>query len=414
MVFLTGSVMPKQGKGTRNYYLSNIVAFSLSWILWSPFTRATMIYFQLFLLELGANTIIVGYILAVSTLILGFTRIIGGYLADYYGRKKIIVILTYGASLGYLMHALAPDWRYILLASVFMNITLLYQPAISAILADSLPKEHRGIGFASINVLPSLVSISAPYLALYVVSRYGLVFGVRLLFFLAFAMGLVVATLRLFLLKETLRIKINGNNGDVINHFKLSYKRAFSFLSANLRPLVLLYFLLNIATGIAILTQIYAVKYLGLTKEQWGWIALIGGIIYFITSLPLGYLSDKIGRKKPIIIGLILGLFSTYLYVVAPAENAFNYILAAAIIENMSWAVSSSALPALEADLIPHELRGRLSALLALVSSISFGVGQLFSGYVYELYDPRTPFTIALIIRSMTILPVLGLREKKF
>ena len=406
--------MSQESLSGEKYYLSNIIAFSLSWVLWSPITQATWVYFQLFLLELGASTVIVGYILSISTFIIGFARILGGYLADHYGRRKIIIILTYVASGTYLLYSIAPDWRYILLASIVMNIALLYQPAIQAIIADSLPKEHRGLGYAVINILPSFTAMFAPYIALYMVSKFGLVAGMRILYFLAFVMGTIVGTIRLFMLKETLHVKHRRiHNSDILKHLKLSYRHAFQFLIRNLKPLVALYILINTALGISILTQIYAVKYLGLTKEDWGWITFIGGITYFITSLPLGYLSDRIGRKKPISASIILSIISLYFYVTANLENAYMYILIASILGNLAWAISSSSFPALEADVIPHEFRGRLAALLALASSVAFGIGQLLSGYMYEIFSPRAPFMIALFVWGLSLIPLIWLREIK-
>jgi len=398
-------------KSSEVKYTSNIIAFALSWVLWSPITQATWIYFQLFLLELGASAVIIGLILSISTFIIGFARIIGGYLADYFGRKRIIVILTYAYSFTYLIYVYAPHWEYILIGSILMNIFLLYQPAISAIIADSLPKEKRGIGFAAINLLPSLVTVFSPYLALYMVIHYGLVSGMRILYMLAFLVGIIVGTIRLLMLKETLRIRHRKLKNDVINNFKLGYSEAISFLTHNLRPLAFIYLLLNLAYGIAILNQIYVVKYLGISKEGWGWISFIGGIVFFIATIPMGYLSDKIGRKKPITLSLCLGIISLYLYIIAPIGNAYTYILLAIMMGSLSWALGASAFPALEADVIPHELRGRIAALLALIASIAFGVGQLLSGYLYEFYSPRFPFMVALIIRIVSLLPLIWLRD---
>jgi parallel beta-helix repeat protein len=145
----------------------------------------------------------IGVITALSTVVVAFIRIPGGYIADRFGRKKIIVTMTFTVALAYHFYAFAPSWEWILIGALINNFCLIYQPALMAMRADSVSPENRGIGFALADFLPMLVSIPAPMISGYLVSTMGRVDGMRLIYLATVGMGVVGAVIRL-LLKETL------------------------------------------------------------------------------------------------------------------------------------------------------------------------------------------------------------------
>ena len=114
-------------------------------------------YYQVYAAELGATAAILGMISAISTIVISLSRIPGGYIADRYGRKKIVVTMTFVIALTYLIYAFAPSWEWILVGAVIANFSLIYQPALLAIRADSVPPEKRGVSFAFMDFLSNLV-----------------------------------------------------------------------------------------------------------------------------------------------------------------------------------------------------------------------------------------------------------------
>jgi len=70
----------------------------------------------------------------------------GGYLADKYGRRWLIITMTFGIAFSYLFFAFAPTWHFILTGTIVHSLCLIYQPALFAMIQDSLPPERRGMG----------------------------------------------------------------------------------------------------------------------------------------------------------------------------------------------------------------------------------------------------------------------------
>ncbi len=64
-------------------------------------------FYSLYLRDLGASPFIIGMMGSLGSAIVSVMRLPGGYIADKYGRKKIIFTMTYGISLSYLFYTIA-------------------------------------------------------------------------------------------------------------------------------------------------------------------------------------------------------------------------------------------------------------------------------------------------------------------
>src|SRR5690606_34629473 len=91
--------------------------------------------FVRYLEALGATPSIIGSIEGLNYLLL-FATIIGGYLADIFGRKKIIVISHLIFSLALLWFLSANTWIWAIPGVILLGGRVLSEPAIDALLAD--------------------------------------------------------------------------------------------------------------------------------------------------------------------------------------------------------------------------------------------------------------------------------------
>ncbi len=389
----------------------NIIGLTLSWIIWNPFQNAVWTYWQVFLYALGATPFIISLISALSGITISIARIPGGYLADKVGRRVLIVSMTYVIAATYLIMFFADSWEIILVASIISNIALFYQPAVNAIIADSLPKETRGRGFAIINILPSIVTLISPYIAYIYVSKYGILGGTRQLLLLSFASGIVAATVRLFTLKETIRNRAKIGK-DIVSEMKIEYRKAIKIVWSRMRFLLISYALTGIAMGLSYLMQFYSLKYLLVSEEGWAYIQIISFATYLVLSLPFSIATDKIGRKPPIIVAAIVAFISSLILAIAPVgEQAFIYVLASSVLGSLAWAMVSSAIPSIEADLLPLEIRGKGYAVINLINSMVISIAQLLSGVIYTSLGPRMPFYLSSLFWLMSLVIFLKVPE---
>jgi MFS family permease len=117
-------------------------------------------YSSLFFKNLGANDFLLG-VIGFAGSVIAFVQFPSGYLADKHGRRRLIVTMTYGMTFSYILFILAPSWSFIVLGLIVQNFCLLYQPALFALMLDSVPPERRGAGFTIQSVIMNIVSLPA-------------------------------------------------------------------------------------------------------------------------------------------------------------------------------------------------------------------------------------------------------------
>jgi len=400
-----------------SFLRGNLLILTISWMFWFPALRLTESYGQLYIVALGASTIILGAINSISTATLSIVRILGGYVADRFGRKKILTTMTFAIASTYLIFAFAPDlewllpgWQWILVAATLQNVFLLYQPALIALRADSVPAEKRGFGFALTEFLPGLISIPAPIVATFLVVTRGTVRGMQIAYFVAFALGVMAGVVRLWL-KETLPERMDKRQERYHRDFKKEYADAVRFIFKNMRNIALFYMLYNFAfLGAGPLFSIYAKFFMQLGDEGWGVMYTVSYILYLALLVPTGLLVDKFGRRKILLLSLISLIFFGLVYAMVPLNMSYNLrllllvtVYSAILLANVAQV---NAVSALEADYIPREKRGRVTAALAFVASLSGAFGQALGGFEYERINERFPFLVLTVFMILSLIVV--------
>ncbi|NEW09208.1 MFS transporter [Paenibacillus sp. SYP-B3998] len=123
-------------------------------------------------------------------------------------------------------------------------------------------------------------------------------------------------------------------------------------------------------------------------------------VALFITTPLFGWLSDRIGRKTPMIMGLLGLALSTCLFVYA--EN-MTLLISARFIQGIAAAASWTAALALLADLFPGKSRGPVMGIAMTGISTGSLLGAPIGGWLFELGGFRMPFFCAATLILVTI-----------
>ena len=122
---------------------------------------------------------------------------------------------------------------------------------------------------------------------------------------------------------------------------------------------------------------------------------MIFNLIYTISSTPAGALSDRVGRKRVLIIGWVL-YFLVYLGFSRASAGWHSWVLMA--LYGVYYGLTEGAARAFVADLIPSHLRGTaygiLHAVVGLVAlPASILAGLLWQGIgSWKGFGPGAPF----------------------
>ena len=147
------------------FIAGNFLIMVTSWLVLDFASELPATYYPLYIQALGGTAASIGLIGAIEGISRGIVQIPGGYLADKYGRKWLIASMTFVAAFSRLLYVFAPTWEWIAVGALLVGVTNIYGPALMAIVADSVPKEKRGMAFSIINLINSVSTTPAPLLA---------------------------------------------------------------------------------------------------------------------------------------------------------------------------------------------------------------------------------------------------------
>ncbi|MGQ9726177.1 MAG: MFS transporter [Candidatus Bathycorpusculaceae bacterium] len=395
----------------REFYFitGNYQVLVVSWIIMDLAMEMPVPNFQLYVQDvLGGKDFpmalgIIGLANWVAMAIVAFP---GGYLADKYGRRKLITTMTFVMALSNLFFAFAPSWHFILIGTIVHSLCLIYQPALFAMVQDSLPPERRGMGSSIIQLIHGTFNTPGPAIAGFLLLAFGLETSMRIIYVIVTILYAIAAIWRIKL-KETL------TNGEPIRfrYFISSYpkavKESFKVWKIVPRSMMWLFVVQTLVMFGMSLTQvmnaIYATDTLGIPKEQW-WLTFIPLLLTMIVaSIPIGKMVDTVGRKIPLTLGLTIFGAATLIFV---SGNLLTLMISMSLFAIGQLLVMSAAM-ALSTDLVNPENRGKVVGFRNFVGYIFNGLGMLLGNYLYVSFFPQLPFYLALGLSVLGIFIVL-------
>jgi MFS family permease len=362
--------------------------------------------------KLGAPPVVIGLMASVGAIMLSLVRIPGAYIADKYGRKQIIVTMTFSIALSYLFYIFAPDWRFVLVGMIISNLGLIYQPALEAILADSVPPEKRGMGFAATNVVPNIPTIFAPVVAGFLLETQGFIPGMRIVYTIVFFCMMAAAFVRLFFLKETLHVPKKIKLGEIKGAFKESLGaivEAWRFMSGSLKFLTVAFLVSAFEEPMfRWFTSLYVTNVVGIGNLDWGLVNTVSAAVGIVFGFPLGKLIDRIERKKAVILAYFIFTPASVFFIFS---TSFVHVLLVFVMFAVGNSLIYPAYSALLADMIPREKRGRIMGTIGTLNVMATVPASFLAGLFYSL-DPAYPFAFTVVLGVVVSLIVFLLVEE--
>jgi MFS family permease len=415
-----------------SFMRGNILILTLTRVL-GQFCRSMVFpYASLYILALGGEPAQIGQINALMPLAGLFLFPVAGYISDHVGRVKLIGYTGFLSGALLLLSVFAPSWHWLALGALLRGTLVLQFPPSSAIMADSLTPENRGIGMATMNTLGGLLAIVSPYLAGTLLDSTGVEWGMRVLYGVMAAVYTISAAINLRFLRETSApVETNFGWADLPRAFREAYGgipallRRFPRSLRAMTAVLILCFMSNAIAGP--FWVVYARDQLGLSSERWGLILLVETLLRNAAFIPAGMLVDRYGRTRFMIGALLLALVSVPLFA---WSQTWGQVLALRCVVALSIAFFMPACSALLADITPREIRGRVMSAVGrgtvMIGASSGGtggpgvgflitvplmIGSLVGGYIYA-YNRFLPWILSGVALGIsTLLAVLFIRD---
>jgi DHA1 family solute carrier family 18 vesicular amine transporter 1/2 len=146
---------------------------------------------------------------------------------------------------------------------------------------------------------------------------------------------------------------------------------------------------------------------LGATPTTVGLLFASFGVTVLCVAIPMGAMSDRVGRKSPLVAGLVGLTIATLMFAFAETlPSLFVARLAQGAADAVTWVVGFALL----ADLYGPAERGRASGIVMSGASSAFVVGPSLGGWLYELGGLRLPFLAVAGMATVAAIAALGLK----
>ncbi len=317
-----------------------------------------------------------------------------GRLADIRGRKHLIWSGYALFLISRLSQGLARVWEHLVPPKMLYQVGRgIRNPPREALLADSVPLSHRGRVFGLLGSMDTFGAVIGPILGI-VLFQFFLNVGVhvdsayRWIFFCAAGPTTVSILLILFGTRE-----VQTDSPDT----RASRKRwGLSILLGN-RTLLLftvismLFTFWNVSENFMLVS---GAKILGIPKERF-WVSVLLYWLINVSFAPTAYFagrfSDRVGRKIPITVGMVvLGAMTMgFAY-------AFNFVSVGLLflMHGIYQGLYKPNVQAWVTDLAPSEQRAEVIGTYKMLVGLSDIPGPLAFGLIWDLFGLKTPFLV--------------------
>jgi MFS family permease len=389
-----------------SFVKGNFLLMTITWILMFfavpiPNTYAGKFYKDV----LGADDFILSVISFAGSIALAFVQFPGGYLADKHGRRWLVYTMTFGVALSSIFFVFAPSWPFIVIGIMIQNFCLLYQPALFAIMLDSVSPENRGAGFTFQAVVTNLVGLPASIIAGYLILIFQFDLGMRIAYAIVTVAYFAAAFLRVKL-KETLpSTAASGRPAflEALREYPKSVRESVKVWGKV--PRAVLHLFISNAAASSLLAGcntyfvVYALEVLGIAKFQWAIVMAFMSLSAAIPAIGAGLRMDKAGRKRFLVLGYRCYLPAMTIFVSATffTGYAFYILLGAFFFFGLGQVLTSSSYQSLLGDLTPREYRGKVVGCSQFFIYLSQALTQLLIGFLYSYIWKPLPFIMLAV-----------------
>jgi multidrug resistance protein len=350
------------GENTKNFWILSCAMF-----LFMTSFNLILPELNTFITELGGGNQ-KGLIITLFTISAAISRPFSGKLSDTIGRKKVMIIGIVVCFIVSLLYPLSFSIWFFLLLRFLHGFSAGFLPTgATALVTDILPKEARGRGMGIWGTFISLGIGVGQALGDWLFRK----FGMDNLFLFA-AITALFAGLLIAYVKETLEKKQKFK----FNHLSITIKDVFE---PSVLPAAFVMFLTASCSGIIFVLTPDISDYLGINNK--GWFFGIYVISTIVIRLFTSSLSDKIGRRKTLLIGVIILIASMFL--IGTAHNITAYTTAA-VLFGVATGITSPTLFAWTADLSHIDRRGVGSGTMFIALELGIMLGSISTIFTYN------------------------------
>lgn len=336
--------------------------------------------------ELGASRAILGAIEGSAELVSYGFRLVSGALSDKIGRRKIFILAGYGLStISKPFFSVSFNWFDVLIVRIIDRIGKGIRTAPrDALIADSVVETSSGKAFGLHRTLDQSGAIAGP-IAAYVLLQF---LDIRDIFILSLIPGAIALIILIFFVREVITKAVNNE-----------IRRNFLHLLKENRPFVILLLITGIFGIGAYNFSFILLKSsdLGVIESSIPLVYLTINITHTVVGIPSGIIADKIGKERVLILGYSILLVSSLLMILFHGNFIYSFVLAS--IYGLYIGITETVQRAIIPKYVDSNLRGTAYGLYSLIIGISFFIGNVIFGHLWDTYG----LDVAILFSSVFV-----------
>jgi MFS family permease len=333
---------------------------------------------------------LVGWAVSAFALSRVFMDIPAGFLADRLGRKRSMVLGLVLIVLSSIGAGTASNYAGLVAARIFGGIgSALYMTSAATWIAQITERASRGQYMSVYSGLVFAGTAFGPTIGGYTAAHFGL--PAPFFAYAAFALAGLVATLPL---REPADSSQSGQPKPQLKD-TLSVLSDKPFMLVNCAVLALFFLRAGVR---GTLVPLYASLNLGLSEDRIGVVLTVAAVTTALSTFPSGWISDKVGRKMPMMACLFLSGVAALLI---PFQDSPAGLTGMMAFYGLATGLQG-AIAAWPADLAPADKLGTSMGVYRVMGDIGMFLGPITVTYVADYTGNSTvtfiPFLIPAII----------------
>jgi MFS family permease len=369
-------------------------------------------YLTLYFSALHASNLDIGILVGYGTGVTIIALLIGGYIADTWGRRQVIIIFSWVSVASAAIYAVINSPDLIILPLTVSSLASVYTPAFNSVMFDSIKPSDRIRGFSVFSAVNTIPSMFAPTFGGLLMQYFGILDGVKIAYALSASFGVIAVSIRTRLLSETYIVKARGEK-PFISYIKESF---VSGLSATRRAdslvkrLLLYTTLAGIGTGLsAPFASIYVVDKLKFNPIDYSFIVDLAGLTTVCLLFAVVFLIQRMGAKNAVVLASIAAPVSNVMFSQA---KTMDELVEWGVTGAVGTAIQTPSLSSMQAEKIELEHRGKILAMFSILPAMVSFPSQIAAGILYS-WVAVSPFLLAVIPFTAGAIILLSIESTK-
>ncbi len=346
-----------------------------------------------YLQTLGATVLVIGLFDALQTLLGAVYAYPGGWLTDYWGQRRSLLLFNALSLAGYLLVLCWRHWLALLVgAFLFLAWSAFSLPATFSVVATSLDKRQHTMGIGVQSMVRRVPMMLGPLIGGWLITRFGWEQGVRFALLGCIALGAATAVFQWFMSdpeaggRATVSNPPGGSLIDVVKSF-----------NPTLRELLLSDILIRFCERLPFAFVIlWATDHAGVNAQEYGWLVAIEMVTAMLCYIPVAHLADKHGQRPFVLATFVF--FTLFPVSLLWADN-FAWLALAFAVRGLKEFGEPARKALIIAQAAP-ELRSRTYGAYYLIRDCVVTTGSLLGAWLWSL-GPQMNFIGAALLGAL-------------